>query len=184
MRNVTCLATTLLVAASALAGGAAADPAPAAPDFWGNTPSRGVYRSQELAASSAERPIDPGDVIEFRFGSARLDDVDRMQLQAAARWLRAHPEYRLVVEAHTDSLGADTYNLGLASQRARSVRDELQRHGIERGRVVATVFGESRPIAADPTAASNRVVVMYATKLSPTEIARRSLPPSTAVIGV
>ncbi|MGE0549319.1 MAG: OmpA family protein [Kofleriaceae bacterium] len=184
MRNVTFLATTLVAAACALVGSAAADPAPAAPDFWGNTPSRGVYNSQELAASSAQRPIEPGDVIEFRFGSSALDDADRTQLQAAAQWLRAHPEYRLVVEAHTDAVGADTYNLGLASRRAQAVREELERRGIARSRVLATVYGESKPVSAIPTAGANRVVVMYATKLSPTEIARRSLPPSTAVIGV
>jgi outer membrane protein OmpA-like peptidoglycan-associated protein len=151
----------------------------AGPDFVG-TSARSTERS--LAASDARDAIDPVDVIAFRFDSSKLDAGDKIEVREAGRWLLAHPHYRLVVEAHTDAYGGDAYNVGLAARRARVVRDELGKLGIARDRVIMAIYGHAKPPCKYPYAPANRVVVMYATTLSPASIAHRTLPIGSAVL--
>lgn len=155
------------------------DRATPGPDFQ-RAVTRAVDRS--LASSDGNTAIDPVDVIAFRFDSAALDGSDRIELREAARWLHAHPGYRLVVEAHTDAYGTDAYNVGLASRRARAIRDTLGSLGVPRDRVIAAIYGRAKPPSKNPFAAANRVVVIYATTLSPATIAHRTLPVGAAVL--
>jgi outer membrane protein OmpA-like peptidoglycan-associated protein len=67
----------------------------------------------------------------------------------------------IVVEGHTDSQGAASYNQALSQRRAQSVRDYLVARGIASDRVTAQGFGLTRPIADNETAegrANNRRV--------------------------
>lgn len=48
------------------------------------------------------------------------------------------------IMSHTDSRGSATYNQALSQQRAQSVVDYLASKGIERSRMTATGYGESR----------------------------------------
>lgn len=170
---------SILFATCAVTGTAAADHTSAGPDFQ-QTRARHVERAH--AASDAETALHPVDVIAFRFDSSRLDRIDRIQIRAAARWLKANPEYRLVVEGHTDAIGGDVYNAGLAARRAEAVRDALVKHGVRRDRVIAAIYGEGKLRSKNLAAQANRVVVMYATKLTPTQIVRRTLPLGIAVV--
>ncbi|MGB5621390.1 MAG: OmpA family protein [Gammaproteobacteria bacterium] len=63
------------------------------------------------------------------------------------------PGASLVVEGHTDSVGADQLNWSLSERRANSVRDYLLANTVlGASRIVAVGYGESRPIANNETA--------------------------------
>ncbi len=71
------------------------------------------------------------------------------------------PAIQVRVEAHTDSSGADAYNLGLSKRRAASVVDFLVSQGIASARLQSQGYGETKPIAPNNTpegrAANRRV---------------------------
>jgi outer membrane protein OmpA-like peptidoglycan-associated protein len=83
-----------------------------------------------------------------------LDEVTRVLIE--------NPRIKLVrIEGHTDSVGNDDLNLKLSQRRAASVRTYLIKQGIDRDRLEAVGYGESRPIAENETAegrAKNRRV--------------------------
>lgn len=54
------------------------------------------------------------------------------------------PNLRIEIMSHTDSRGSAAYNLELSQQRAQSVVDYLVANGINRNRLEATGFGETR----------------------------------------
>lgn len=73
----------------------------------------------------------------------RLLEFDKTYRQIAGQGFK-----RLVIEGHTDSVGAEDYNLDLSQRRANFVRHHLiQRHGVEGKKVEALGLGETRPIA-------------------------------------
>jgi outer membrane protein OmpA-like peptidoglycan-associated protein len=157
----------------------ATDRAPAAPDFQQSTPSRLVERAH--AVSDHDAVLAPVDLIPFHFDSASLDAIDRLQLREAAQWMQQHPRYRLVLEAHTDAAGTQSYNAGLAARRAVAVRDELERLGVARDRLVLAIHGELAPRAKNPYAPSNRVVILYPTKERIRGLVRKTLARGNAI---
>lgn len=63
------------------------------------------------------------------------------------------PGGSLIVEGHTDSVGADQLNLSLSERRANSIRDYLLVNTIlGASQIEAVGYGESRPIANNETA--------------------------------
>jgi outer membrane protein OmpA-like peptidoglycan-associated protein len=69
-----------------------------------------------------------------------------------AEILRSHPDLKIEVEGHTDSVGSDDYNMRLSERRADSVRSGLLQQGVNRDAVGTAGFGESRPVATNGTA--------------------------------
>jgi OOP family OmpA-OmpF porin len=101
--------------------------------------------------------------VEFATASATLTTGSRPILDAVAEDLKLHPLVRVELQGHTDSRGADAYNLDLSQRRADSVRDYLIAQGVAGTRLVAMGYGETQPIADNATAtgrAENRRVVM------------------------
>jgi outer membrane protein OmpA-like peptidoglycan-associated protein len=104
----------------------------------------------------------PADVL-FDFDSARLKPEAKTHLNKAGAILNQHAKGRtLVIEGHTDSIGAIDYNRRLSERRARAVRQMLIGLGVEN----AASFqikgcGETKPIAPNSSAegrAENRRV--------------------------
>jgi len=60
------------------------------------------------------------------------------------------------ITAHTDSVGADSYNQGLSERRASSVATYLQSRGIDASRLNSQAFGESQPIDTNETPEGRR----------------------------
>lgn len=55
------------------------------------------------------------------------------------------------IEGHTDSDGADKYNLTLSDKRVKSVMKYLVDHGVEEARLEAKGYGETEPLVANDT---------------------------------
>lgn len=66
--------------------------------------------------------------------------------------LAGNPNIKIEVQGHTDSIGSDSYNMGLSNDRANSVKSFLvTRHDIGASRLIAKGYGESQPIASNKT---------------------------------
>ncbi|HVJ14054.1 MAG TPA: OmpA family protein [Polyangiaceae bacterium] len=98
----------------------------------------------------------------FVTGKAELLPAARDALSAVARAiLDSGDEQPITIEGHTDSRGNEEQNLQLSKQRAEVVRDYLITQGLDRERVTAVGYGESRPMASNDSAegrANNRRV--------------------------
>ncbi|MES1199510.1 MAG: OmpA family protein [Pseudomonadota bacterium] len=78
--------------------------------------------------------------------------------------LSQYPQTTIDVYGHADSTGTDEHNQALSERRALAVSSLLINSGVMRQRVVATGFGESRPIAdngSESGRARNRRVEVY-----------------------
>jgi OOP family OmpA-OmpF porin len=72
-------------------------------------------------------------------------------LQAAVEKVKAMKSVNIEINAHTDSVGRDDYNMGLSAERANSVRDYFIANGIDERRLFIHAYGETRPIADNNT---------------------------------
>jgi outer membrane protein OmpA-like peptidoglycan-associated protein/tetratricopeptide (TPR) repeat protein len=63
--------------------------------------------------------------------------------------LRENPTIIVEISSHTDSKGEDDYNMKLSQRRAESVVNYLIKNGIDKQRLVARGYGETRPIASN-----------------------------------
>ena len=91
------------------------------------------------------------DGVNFETNSAILTADARDTLRRVAEALRGEPNLRAEIAGHTDSTGADDYNLRLSQQRAESVREFLVSEGVEASRLVARGYGETQPVADNST---------------------------------
>ncbi len=92
--------------------------------------------------------------IHFDVASARIQPQSEATISQIAEVLRAHPDWRMRVEGHTDSDGGAAYNQTLSEQRAQSVVNDLvSRYHVNRSRLVAVGYGLTRPVASNATEA-------------------------------
>ena len=61
------------------------------------------------------------------------------------------PFAKAMVEGHTDSVGADAYNMALSDRRAKAVFDYLSSRGVDPARLSSVGKGETAPIADNAT---------------------------------
>ena len=97
----------------------------------------------------------PGDVL-FDTGSSALAPGAYERLRSLAGTLQRYPDTNIVVKGHTDSTGAESYNLKLSEDRAESVRKYLVAEGVSPSRVTAIGFGEAYPLVSDTSAAGRQ----------------------------
>jgi OOP family OmpA-OmpF porin len=116
-----------------------------------------------VAAEPEVRTITVRLNVEFEFNKAKVLAVYGEELDAIAAAMKSHQEIELVLEGHTDSRGSDYDNIGLSERRAEAVRAKLSSdYGIDRSRIYAVGYGETRPIDTNDTdegRARNRRVV-------------------------
>lgn len=87
--------------------------------------------------------------ILFAFDSSEIRQEFYPVLAKLANYLMKGKGFKkLIIEGHTDSVGSDSYNLGLSQRRAAAVRKLLLKvTKLPAEKVEATGFGERRPIA-------------------------------------
>lgn len=91
----------------------------------------------------------PGTVATFDVDSATIRPEFRRTLDEVAQTLASYDETYVDVYGHTDSDGADAYNLGLSDRRASSVAGYLSQRGVNSARIATQGYGESQPIASN-----------------------------------
>ncbi len=72
-------------------------------------------------------------------------------LEKAVGFLKEHPEYKVKITGHTDSIGDDDYNMKLSKDRAADVLKLFNRKGINIDRLKSSGMGETDPIESNDT---------------------------------
>lgn len=88
----------------------------------------------------------------FNSGSADIKKESLSVLDQVVTVLSGHLNYKLNVNGHTDNLGDAAENLALSQDRAASVKKYLVSKGLAESRIVATGYGDTKPIADNATA--------------------------------
>ena len=89
--------------------------------------------------------------VYFDLDKATLRAESFKALDELVQVMTTHPTMVIELAGHTDSQGADAYNLKLSRARAHAVRDYLIDRGIATYRVSAKGYGELQPVATNDT---------------------------------
>ncbi|HMB01723.1 MAG TPA: OmpA family protein [Spirochaetota bacterium] len=89
--------------------------------------------------------------IRFETAKAKLKKVSLPILDKVVDLLSRYPYFDIKVVGHTDSVGNESYNLGLSKRRAKSVMNYLVKQGVAQSRLTSEGKGESEPIASNDT---------------------------------
>lgn len=93
-----------------------------------------------------------GETINFESGKANLDPSSHELLDAVAEIIKANADItKVTIEGHTDNVGEAAANLELSKARAGAVFKYLTDKGIDAGRLVATGYGQDRPVTSNDT---------------------------------
>ncbi len=92
----------------------------------------------------------PGS-ITFAFDDARLSPSFMPTLDKLASTMNQYNKTTVNIAGHTDSRGADSYNMGLSRERANSVANYLRSRGVASSRINVMAYGETRPVADNNT---------------------------------
>ena len=84
--------------------------------------------------------------VHFEFDNSEIRDEDVPILNANAAWLRAHPQYKVLVEGHCDERDTIDYNLHLGERRAASVVSYLIELGVPASQMRPISYGKEKPI--------------------------------------
>jgi type IX secretion system PorP/SprF family membrane protein len=126
-----------------------------------------IYVQPEIDSTSdeeAQRVLDLASKnLEFVFDKSIILKKSHPDLEALVNMLLLRPDLRISLEGHTDSNGAEAYNLWLSKNRVNAVKEFLVANGILADRIDTSYFGETKPIASNETLAGqakNRRVEM------------------------
>lgn len=89
--------------------------------------------------------------IYFDFDKATLRPESNIELEKVVKLMNDHPFISVELGGHTDSVGSSKYNRRLSGRRANSVKKYILGRGINKRRVVAKGYGESRPRVTNKT---------------------------------
>lgn len=96
---------------------------------------------------SAMKTIGDKFVLEnlyYDFDKANIRPDAALVLDKLVNAMRDNPTMKVELSSHTDSRGSDKYNMLLSDRRAKSALEYVVSRGIERSRIVAKGYGESR----------------------------------------
>ena len=126
------------------------------PDYQDRCPDRAGPASNkgcpEVKAETKKRLQEATKYINFEFNTAVLLPSSYPTLKDLAAVMAEYPDYTLGISGHTDSKGADNYNLRLSDDRAASARTYMLSQGVSADREVSHGYGETKPIADNATA--------------------------------
>lgn len=99
--------------------------------------------------------------IVFDTNSDKIKSSDLVKFEKYVNYVKNIPIAKIILEAHTDSVGNESYNLELSQRRAQSTKAQLISMGISAERISTTGYGESKPLVANDSSenmAKNRRV--------------------------
>jgi outer membrane protein OmpA-like peptidoglycan-associated protein len=112
-----------------------------------------------------------GEKVEFKTNSAELLADSTKLLDRVANLIRNNPQVKLIrIEGHTDDVGKADDNLRLSQARAVAVLEYLVKRGVDRARLTAVGYGQTRPLVPNTSKANraqNRRVEFIAVQQAP-----------------
>ncbi|MSP97275.1 MAG: peptidoglycan-associated lipoprotein Pal [Betaproteobacteria bacterium] len=99
---------------------------------------------------------DPNNILSkrsvyFDLDSFAVKDGDKGLIEAHARYLRANPAAKMLIQGNTDERGSREYNLALGQKRADAMKKMLTLLGAKEEQVEAVSLGEEKPRAQGST---------------------------------
>jgi len=152
------------------------------PDMFGPPENNGCpYEAPPFVLVESDRIRIKGNIL-FETGQAKIRKQSFKLLDEVASVLARNPGLGpVLIEGHTDNVGARALNLNLSDRRARAVLEYLVGKGIDRKRLRSQGFGFDRPITSNKTPlgrAKNRRVEFRLVK-SEVETPPREVPGPT-----
>ncbi|MEP6790275.1 MAG: peptidoglycan-associated lipoprotein Pal [Ramlibacter sp.] len=151
------LACTMAAALAGCASGVKLDDVPVV-DKSGTTVQPTPLAAAGTGAQSAVTPVDassrPGDtmgpanvarIVYFDYDSYVIKGEFQPLIESHARFLKANPSRKIVIEGSTDERGGREYNLALGQRRAEAVRRALGLLGVADSQAEAVSFGKEKP---------------------------------------
>ncbi len=105
----------------------------------------------DASARDAAGPVGVARIIYFDYDSYVIKNEFQPVLEAHAKFLKASPNRKVMIEGHTDERGGREYNLALGQKRAEAVRRALALLGVPDSQMEAVSFGKEKPAAQGNT---------------------------------
>ncbi len=86
------------------------------------------------------------DNIFYDYNKANIRPDAAVELDKLVQTLNDNPRITIELSSHTDSRGKDAYNMALSQRRAESAVAYIVSKGIDKSRITAKGYGESRPV--------------------------------------
>lgn len=83
--------------------------------------------------------------IYFDFNSYKLSGDSYKELDKLATWMKTNKKVMVRIEAHTDDVGSEEFNLNLSDKRAKEIVKYLTKKGIPAARMQSKGLGKSKP---------------------------------------
>jgi peptidoglycan-associated lipoprotein len=96
------------------------------------------------AAGGMQRP-DMKRSVYYEFDKYDVKAEYRALVESHARWLKANPQAKIVIEGNADERGSREYNVALGQRRAESVTKMLLLLGAKPEQIEAISWGEEKP---------------------------------------
>lgn len=89
--------------------------------------------------------------LNFATGKSTIEPESDKQIDEIVTLLKANPSLKISVEGHTDNVGGESSNQTLSENRANAVMNSIISKGIDKSRLVAKGWGQTKPIADNRT---------------------------------
>ena len=130
------------------------------------------------------RTVDPPSVLHddvyFEVGRRGLTDEGRIMLQKRAEFLKANPDWGVLIQGHTDQQGSDSYNQVLGLKRAESVKQYLVGQGVADTSIKVVSLGKAGALCADTSDRCRQMNRRVHLELRNIGVAHMSLPAPVA----
>lgn len=106
-----------------------------------------LIKEEEVAQSKEKITINN---IFFDYDKYELKPESYSELNRLVLFLKKFPDNKIVIQGHTDKVGAKQYNLNLSKKRAEAVAQYLINKGIQENNLKTEGYGYSKPLATNP----------------------------------
>ncbi len=89
--------------------------------------------------------------IEFNMTQTTMTPLGLGTVSKIAVILKAYPDVKIEIAGHTDSDGDDAFNMLLSQGRVNNVKRALMQEGIDKDRIKAVGYGETKPLVPNTT---------------------------------
>ena len=89
--------------------------------------------------------------INFETGKSDVKPESQNIIDQVEAMLKSNPSLKISIEGHTDNVGSPTSNQTLSDNRAKSVMNLLIAKGVDKSRLSAKGWGQSKPIVENTT---------------------------------
>jgi outer membrane protein OmpA-like peptidoglycan-associated protein len=112
--------------------------------------SKSTMNSKDEDISIPVERIKEGAFLEvedifFDFNSYQLTGNSYKALDKLVQWMKTNKKVMVRIEAHTDDVGSEEFNLSLSDKRAKEIVKYLTRKGVSAARMQALGLGKSKP---------------------------------------